>query len=74
MNAPASLDAAAPAFCTIPRWCELTGMSRSATYEALGRRDIVAKKVGKRTLVNYTSGISWINSLPDAQIRPAKAA
>jgi hypothetical protein len=67
-------ETSAPVFVTIPRWCEHTAMSRSSTYAALARGDLRAKKVGTRTIIDFKSGLAWINGLPDARIRPAKAA
>ena len=57
-----------PAFAPIPRWCDLSGMGRSATYEALGRGDLLAVKVGKRTLIDVRHGLSWIPSRPAPRI------
>jgi hypothetical protein len=71
---PIATETATPVFVTIPSWCQLVGMSRSATYQALARGDLRAKKIGARTLINFASGLAWINGLPDATIRPAKAA
>ena len=59
-----------PAYTAIPTWCALSGMSRSSTYEALARGDLRAIKLGARTLVDVTHGISWLDSLPVATVRP----
>jgi hypothetical protein len=48
-------------------------MRRSATYNALGRGDLKAIKVGARTLIDVEAGLAWLRSLPPAQIRAPKA-
>ena len=60
-------------FGTIDTWIALSGMGRRATYDALGRGDLRAVKVGTRTLINIEKGLAWLESLPLAQIRPQKA-
>ena len=59
-----------PAFATVPDWCVISGMSRSGTYEALGRGELRAKKLGTRTLVDVEHGLAWLRSLPSATVRP----
>lgn len=68
MNAPN------PKFAPIPQWCAISGMSRTATYNALGRADLKAIKIGSRTLLDVDAGLAWLRSLPAAQVRPPKAA
>lgn len=58
-----------------PIWCGISGMSRTATYNALGRGDLKAIKVGNRTLIDVEAGLAWLRSQPSAQVRaPARAA
>lgn len=59
-----------PARATINDWCKLSGMGRSATYEALGRGDLHAVKLGSRVLIDVPHGLAWLDSLPQANIRP----
>lgn len=59
-----------PAYATVPDWCALSGMSRSGTYEALGRGDLRAIKLGARTLIDVQHGLGWLASLPIATVRP----
>ena len=59
-----------PAYSTLPDWCRLSGMGRSATYEALGRGDVRAIKLGSRTLIDVAHGLAWLDSLPAAKVRP----
>ncbi len=59
---------ATPRYAPIPTWCAISGMSRTATYEALGRGDIRAIKLGARTLIDVENGLAWLASQPPAQI------
>lgn len=59
---------ATPRYAPIPTWCGISGMSRTATYEALGRGDIRAIKLGARTLIDVEHGLAWLASQPPAQI------
>ena len=68
------MDITSPKFAPLPQWCAISGMSRTATYNALGRGDLKAIKLGTRTLLDVEAGVAWLRSLPAAQIRPPKAA
>ncbi len=61
--------AAHPARATIANWCALSGMGRSATYEALAAGHLRAVKLGARTLVDVPHGLAWLDNLPPATIR-----
>lgn len=61
---------ATPRYATIADWCALSGLSRSQTYVELGRRNLHAVKAGKRCLIDVHHGLTWLASLPAAQIRP----
>lgn len=64
-------DAATPAFAAItPTWLAISGMSRSATYRALGRGELRAIKLGSRTLIDVEAGLAWLRSQPLARIAP----
>jgi len=63
------MNTANPKFAPIPQWCVISGMSRTATYNALGRGDLKAVKLGVRTLLDVEAGLSWLQSLPPARIR-----
>jgi hypothetical protein len=69
-----AMNMSTPKFAPLPQWCALSGMSRTATYNALGRGDLRAIKVGTRTLLDVDAGLAWLRSLPPAQIRAPKAA
>jgi hypothetical protein len=64
-----STDTSLPLFCSIPRFCELSGISRSLAYELIGDRKLTAKKLGAKTLVDVAASLAWMRSLPDAVIR-----
>jgi hypothetical protein len=49
-------------------------MSRSVTYIEIGRGNIRAVKLGKRTLIDIEAGFAWMASLPAAQIRAPKVS
>ena len=63
-------EVANPAYAKVSAWCALSGMGRSATYEALGAGHLRAVKLGSRTLINVPHGLAWLDSLPPAVIRP----
>ena len=50
------MDIPNPKFAPLPHWCAISGMSRTATYNALGRGDLKAIKVGTRTLLDVEAG------------------
>jgi hypothetical protein len=70
-----------PRYAPISDWCALSGMGRSSVYEALGRGDLKAIKLGVRTLIDVEAGLAWLASMPTAEIttgrtgrpRPAEA-
>jgi hypothetical protein len=64
-----------PKYATIPDWGKLTGMSRTAIYEALGRNDLRAIKAGnQRTLIDVDHGLAWLDSQPAIKINVATPA
>jgi hypothetical protein len=62
-----------PRYCSIADWCTISGMSRSGTYEALGRGDLRAIKLGVRTLVDVEHGLACLASLPAAKITTSRS-
>jgi hypothetical protein len=63
-----------PAYATIPVWQQISGMSRTGTYNALEQSHLRAVKFGGRTLIDVEAGLAWMRSLPAAQIGAAKHA
>jgi hypothetical protein len=61
-----------PRYAPILDWCTISGMGRSATYEALGRGDLRAIKLGVKTLVDVEAGLAWLGSMPAAKITPRR--
>jgi hypothetical protein len=59
-----------PEFATIMMWRELSGMSRSKTYEELGVGHLRGVKCGRVVLIDVRHGLEWLHSLPPAEIRP----
>lgn len=56
-----------PIAVTIPEAVKLSGLSRSALYEALKRRTITARKAGRRTLISFSDLEAYLASLPTYQ-------
>ena len=60
---------------TIDGATQVTGLPRTTIYALLGEGKLLAKKVGRRTLITHESIQAYLDSLPPAQFRtPAKAA
>ena len=56
---------------TIPDAASASGLGRTTLYELIGRGDLVAVKIGKRTLITAESLNRLIATAPRADIRPA---
>lgn len=52
------------AYGTVPEAVQYSGLSRSSLYEALKRRDLVARKAGRRTLIAFADLDAYLASLP----------
>ena len=61
------------AYCTISDWSILTGMGRATAYDAIAAAICAPKRSGVRTLINVQHGLKWLDSLPQANIRIARA-
>jgi hypothetical protein len=64
----AVLPSITPRYARISDWCVMSGMGRSLTYEALGRGNLKAIKLGTRTLIDVAHGLAWLASMPAAEI------
>jgi excisionase family DNA binding protein len=53
-----------PIAVTIPEAVKLSGISRTALYEALKKQRITARKAGRRTLIQYAELEAYLASLP----------
>lgn len=60
-----------PAFAPVDRASEILGLSRRTIYELLGSGELKAKKRGTATLVDITHALKYIETLPDAKIKPS---
>jgi hypothetical protein len=63
-------------YAPLPIWFDISGMRKTATYEALGRGDLRARKLNNRLLIDVPHGLAYLASLPDAKIttgRPAQS-
>ena len=56
-----------PIAVTILEAVKLSGMSRSAIYEALKNQTITARKAGRRTLISFADLEAYLASLPAYQ-------
>lgn len=63
-----------PKYTPVAGWCDLTGTGRSWTYEALGRGDLRAIKLGKKTLIDVDHGLAYLASMPEAKITTRRRA
>jgi excisionase family DNA binding protein len=54
-----------PIAVTIPEAVKLSGMSRTSIYEALKRRDLTARKAGRRTLIWFADLDAYLARLPE---------
>lgn len=66
---PATAESPRPAYCTIEKWILISSMGRRSVYDALGRGELTAIKVGTRTLIDVEAGMAWLRSRPKAIIR-----
>jgi hypothetical protein len=56
-------------FAPMNRWCLISGMGRTQSYQALAAKYLRGKKVGSRLLIDVEHGLAWLRSLPDADIQ-----
>ena len=52
-----------PNYATIPTWCALSGVKRSATYALIAEGKLIARKLGKRTLIDVKAGLAFLARL-----------
>ena len=57
-----------PHYVSMETWLQRTGMSRTDTYRKLGEGTLKAKKIGRKTVIDFRAGMAWIESLPDAEV------
>ena len=49
---------------TIPDFCRAYGIGRTRTYAEIAAGRLLARKVGRRTLILKRDADAWLNSLP----------
>lgn len=59
---PANANDIAPVFCPVDDWCRLSGLSRSATYQAITDGWLPTLKMGKTRLVDFYPAIEAVRA------------
>jgi excisionase family DNA binding protein len=49
---------------SIKKFADVTSFGRSTVYEAIKDGSLVARKMGKRTVITAPEGMRWLKSLP----------
>lgn len=61
---------ATPLYATVPNAVVILGIGRTKIYDYAGRGLIRIVKVGNRSLVDIDHALSWMSTLPLAEIAP----
>ena len=64
---------AGPVAIEVNAFCEQYALGRSKAYGLIADGSLVAKKMGRKTLIDVRSAKNWYNNLPDLQSK-SKAA
>jgi excisionase family DNA binding protein len=56
-----------PIALTIKQSVEAAGVRKTYLYEAIKRRELPARKAGRRTLILHTDLQAWLRALPSAR-------
>lgn len=56
--------ASRPAYVSVNEWIRLSGLSRTKTYDLLGRGSLRAIRIGRRTLIDVETSLDWLNRQP----------
>ena len=56
--------ASRPAYVSVNEWIRLSGLSRTKTYDLLGRGSLRAIRIGRRTLIDVEASLDWLNRQP----------
>ncbi len=64
---------------SIDESCKVSTVGRTKTYEAIGSGALIARKVGRRTVILHKDLESWLDNLPEAdfascEVSPDRAA
>lgn len=57
-----------PVAYPIPEFCTRYGCGRSTAYELIGAGKLLAKKIGRRTVIDAESASRWYAAIPSAPI------
>jgi hypothetical protein len=60
-------------YASIADWRTISGMGRTSTYEAIGRGELRAIKLNNRTLVDVEHGLTWLATMPPAEISTGRS-
>jgi excisionase family DNA binding protein len=63
-----------PPYVPVKQACVVGGFGRSTLYNVVGKGLVRAVKLGTKTLIDTASLLKYLETLPAAQIRPAKPA
>lgn len=69
-NTISNFPSAIPMTISISGAVEMVGISRAQIYRLVGAKKINMVKSGRRSLIVVSSLIGYVQSLPDANIRP----
>ena len=50
---------------SIPEFCESVSIGRTKIYVAIKEGRLKARKMGKRTIIEYQDGVDFIRNLPE---------
>jgi hypothetical protein len=64
------MDQSLPKYTDFEGWERITNIKRRATYDLLASGKLRAVKLGKRSLIDVQHGLEFLESLPEAVIRP----
>lgn len=70
LNEQAARYGAIPHFAPVLRWCDISGVGRTTTYELLDIGFLKAVKLGSKTLIDVWHGLDQLSAPPAADIRP----
>ena len=59
---------------SIKEICQASGVGRTKIYEAIGSGQLIAKKVGRRTIILPKHFEAYLESLPEADFASGEAA
>jgi hypothetical protein len=57
--------------CSIEEFAEFSNSSRSSVYAAIAAGELIARKMGARTIILAAEGLQYLNNLPAAKSRAA---